>query len=268
MALLRHVRNEGMEDRLPMSRSVTAEPGLAQLAGHPEPPDQRPTTDTETSEPATERLEADAQLVRALAAGGFAGPGYTAFEEDVADYGITSMRAMLRSGLIFIKCAQRKIMLPRWRMTPEDREELAVDTVGRALPVFRRKALVEGGWKPEGGASLKTSFVNFLPHQFANAYRAWHRDQEGDAARYEDISELVPALDPGPERVVLQRQEILDGLAAVEPEKARAVLVLSEDGYDQEEIAEVIGEGATRRTVEGLLRRHRQKIAMREGEGR
>ena len=39
------------------------------------------------------------------------------------------------------------------------------------------------------------------------------------------------------------------------------MLVLSEDGYDQDEIAEIIGDGATRRTVEGLLHRHRQKIA-------
>jgi DNA-directed RNA polymerase specialized sigma24 family protein len=256
-----------MEDRLPMGRSLPVEPGLAQQAGLPELPDQRPTTDTDTSASA-ERLEADAQLVRALAAGGFVGPEYAVFEEDVADYGIATMKAMLKSGLIFIKCAQRRLMLPRWRMTPEDHEELAVETVGRALPVFRRKALMEGGWKPAGGASLKTYFVNFLPHQFANAYRAWHRDQGGDAVRYEDISELVPALDLGPEQVVLQRQEILSGLAAVEPEKTRAALVLSEDGYDQEEIAEIIGDGATSRTVEGLMRRHRQKIALREGEGR
>jgi len=249
-----------------MSRSLPVEPGLAQQAGHPELPDQRPTTDTDTSAPAAE-LEGEAQLVGALAAGGFAGPEYAVFEEDVADYGIATMKAMLKSGLIFTKCAQKRIKLPRWRMTPQDREELAVDTVGRALPIFRRKALVEGGWKPEGGATLRTYFVNFLPHQFANAYRAWHRDQEGDAGRYEDISERVPALDPGPEPVVLQRQEILDGLAAVELEKTRAALVLSEDGYDQEEIAEIIGDGATRRTVEGLLRRHRQKIAMREGKG-
>jgi DNA-directed RNA polymerase specialized sigma24 family protein len=250
-----------------MSRSLPVEPGLAQQAGLPELPDQRPTTDTDTSASA-ERLEADAQLVRTLAAGGFAGPEYTAFQEDVADYGIATMKAMLKSGLIFIKCAQRGLKLPRWRMTPEDHEELAVDTVGRALPVFRRKALVEGGWKPERGASLKTYFVNLLPYQFANAYRAWRGDQEGDAVRYEDISELAPASDPGPEQVVLQQQEILDGLAAVESAKTRAALVLSEDGYDQEEIAEIIGDGATRRTVEGLLRRHREKIATREREGR
>src|SRR5260370_12912992 len=108
-----------MEDRLHLSRSLPVEPGLAQQAGYPELPDQRPTTDTDTSAPAAERLEAEAQLVRALAAGGFAGPEYTVFEEDLADYGIASLKAMLRSRCIFIKCAQRKIKLPRWRMTPE-----------------------------------------------------------------------------------------------------------------------------------------------------
>src|SRR5258708_19849028 len=142
-----------MEDRLPMSRSLPVEPGLAQQAGHPELPDQRPTTDTDTSAPAAE-LEGEAQLVGALAAGGFAGPEYAVFEEDVADYGIATMKAMLKSGLIFTKCAQKRIKLPRWRMTPQDREELAVDTVGRPLPLFRPKPLAAAGWKPEARAAL------------------------------------------------------------------------------------------------------------------
>ena len=67
---------------------------------------------------------------------------------------------------------------------------------------------------------------------------------------------------------MLQRQQIRDGLMAIQPEKTRMALVLTEDGYDQQEIAEVIGDGATSRTVEGLLRRHREKIAViREQEG-
>ena len=76
-------------------------------------------------------------------------------------------------------------------MTPEDREDLAVETVARALPFFRQRALVEGGWKPEGGASLSTYFVNFLPFQFANAYREWHRNQKGS----ESLNPASAALD-------------------------------------------------------------------------
>ncbi len=41
--------------------------------------------------------------MRALAAGGFAGPEYTVLEEDLADYGIASMKAMLKSGWIFTR---------------------------------------------------------------------------------------------------------------------------------------------------------------------
>jgi DNA-directed RNA polymerase specialized sigma24 family protein len=257
-----------MEDRLHSSRSLPVEPGLAQQECRPGLPDQRATTDDSDAAARAERLASDAGLVQALAAGGFTGPGYVVFEEELANYGIASMRAMLKSGLIFVKCAQKRIKLPRWPMTPEDREELAVETVARALPIFRQRALVGGGWKPGGGANLSTYFVNFLPLQFANAYREWHRDQEGNAGRYEDIPDDIQALDPGPEPVVLQRQQIRDGLMAIQPEKARAALVLTEDGYDQQEIAEIIGDGATSRSVEGLLRRHREKIAaIREQEG-
>jgi len=50
--------------------------------------------------------------------------------------------------------------------------------------------------------------------------------------------------------------------------RARGLRDRLEDGYYQQEIAEIIGDGATSRTVEGLLRRHREKIdAIREQEG-
>jgi len=257
-----------MEDRLHSSRSLPVEPGLAQQDGRPELPDQRPRTDDSDTAARAERAARDAELVRTLAAGGFAGPEYAVLEEELADYGIASMRAMLKSGWIFVKCARKGIKLPRWPMTAEDREELAVETVGRALPIFRQRILVEGAWKPEGGASLTTYFVNFLPFQFANAYREWHRNQEGNVGWYEDIPDDTPAPEPGPEPVVLQRQQIRDGLMAIQPEKTRAALVLTEDGYDQQEIAEIIGDGTTSRSVEGLLRRHREKIvAVRAQEG-
>src|SRR5215472_10584610 len=83
-----------MEDRLHSSRSLPVEPGLAQQDGHPGLPDQRPTTDDSDAAVRAERLASDVRLVRALAAGGFTGPGYVVFEEELANYGIASRTAM------------------------------------------------------------------------------------------------------------------------------------------------------------------------------
>ena len=62
-----------------------------------------------------------------------------------------------------------------------------------------------------------------------------------------------------------QHDTIRRGLAGIENPKTRAALVLTEDGYEQEEIAMILG--ITRRSVEGLLRRHRSRLAAENQNG-
>lgn len=260
-----------MEDRLHPSRSLPAEPGQERRASLPGPSDKRPptnavSTDNNITDPEVDaRLQADARLRDALAVNGFAGPGYGVFEEDLVKYESSALMAELTSGLIFTKCAQKGIRLPRWRLSPQDCEELVYETLARALPLFRRRALVGGGWRPEGGATLKTFFMNFLPYQFANAYREWRKGQETDIGQHEGAPDAMPCPLPGPQEIYLQREAIRDGLAAIESENVRAALVLTEDGYDQNEIAEILS--TTRRSVEGLLHRHRKKIEAPRKQG-
>lgn len=267
-----HLENcEAMEDRLHPSRSLPTEPGQERQASLPGPSDQRPPTNAISTDrniadaEADARLQADARLRDALALNNFVGPEYVLFEEDLVRYGSSVLMAELTSGLIFSKCAQKGIRLPRWRLSSQDCEELVYDTLARALPFFRRIALVEGRWRPEGGATLKTFFINFLPYQFANAYREWRKCQETDAGQHEEALDAMPCPRPGPQDLYLQREAIRVGLGAIEPENARIALVLTEDGYDQDEIAEILG--TTRRSVEGLLHRHRKKIEAPRKQG-
>jgi DNA-directed RNA polymerase specialized sigma24 family protein len=260
-----------MEDRLDPSRSLPTEPGQEQQTSLPGTSDQRPPTNAVSADvnitdlEADARLKDDARLRDALAVNDFAGPEYRLFEEDLVKYGSSVLTAELISGLIFTRCAQKGIRLPRWRLSPQDREELVYDTLARALPLFRRRALVEGGWQPGGGATLRTFFVNFLHYQFANAYREWRNGQETDLGQHEDAPDHMPCPRPGPQEIYLQREAIRDGLGAIDSENVRAALVLTEDGYDQDEIAEILG--TTRRSVEGLLYRHRTKIEARRKQG-
>lgn len=59
----------------------------------------------------------------------------------------------------------------------------------------------------------------------------------------------------------MRRDEIRGGLAGIENERTRVAVILAADGYEHEEIAEILGPDVTARAVEGYLRRHRQRTA-------
>jgi RNA polymerase sigma factor (sigma-70 family) len=251
-------------DTYPKPASVTpaspgSDPASAQSA-NPAMPDP-----VELAERAA-RLQADCQLYDALAAQGFAGPAYAVFEDDLASYGHQVMTAWLATGYIFAVCRQAGLGLKSMPIPAADREDLVQETVAAALVAFKRKGLQQGGWRPEGGASLKTYFTGALRGQFANIWRKWLRTQADSAGQ---LLEVVPAgavsPAPGPEDIAVRRDEIRRGLAGIESDRTRAALVLAEDGYEHAEIAEILD--VTARAVEAYLRRHRQRTATGASKG-
>ncbi|MFC4535426.1 RNA polymerase sigma factor [Sphaerisporangium dianthi] len=218
---------------------------------------------------AKERLQADTELRDALARNGFTGESYAELQDRLARYAYPIVLAWIRSGFIFLKCRELGIGLaasPR-PTDEEDQAQLAIDTVAAGLPAFREKALVQGGWRPERGATLTTYFVGGLPYQFANAYRSWLKSKH-QTATPDEVPESVPCPRPGPEQIVVQRDEVREGLRTVPSPRTQLALWLTAEGYDQGEIAEILGEGTTRRAVEGMLRRHRlSRRADHEGGG-
>jgi DNA-directed RNA polymerase specialized sigma24 family protein len=257
------------------------EMGSQSMRTFPGGPTADPAADLDSGESAR-RLEGDRKLHDALAAANFTGPVYAAFEKEYVAFGFEQMMALLRSGYIFARCREIDLYLPVRRIPARDRKELALETLERALPWFKAKGLEQGGWQPELGASLKTYFTRALLYQFANVWRKYLKTAEEHrlkAAResahivsLEALSYDIESFDPGPADIFMQREEIRRALAGIEArtEKARkrtqAVLFLTENGYSQAEIAEVLG--TTRSAVEGVLRRHRARIAAGAAEGR
>lgn len=216
------------------------------------------------------RLEADADLRDLLARSDFSGEAYAVFEEDLARYGLQVMRGWLREGYIFTRCAEAGVPLNRRPIPHGDHEDLAQEVIAGALPVFRQKALREGGWRPEGGASLKTYFTRSLCFQFAKVWRRRLRDKDPAAApgQLVDAAQAEAASsDPGPAETVLRRDEIRRGLTSIPSERTRMAVVLAEDGYQHDEIAELLGPEVSPRAVEGLLRRHRLRRPGGSSEG-
>jgi RNA polymerase sigma factor (sigma-70 family) len=146
-----------------------------------------------------------------------------------------------------------------------DYEDLAQETTARALGAFKKKATQGNGWRPDGGASLKTYFSRALLYQFANVWRGHLRTDAAEALPLDEVADIRSTA-PNPEDLLVQQDLIRRGLADVPNEKTRVALALTEEGFDQEEIAEILG--ITKRAVEGLLRRHRERIAAMADEDR
>lgn len=203
----------------------------------------------------------DVDLLTRLQLQGFQGPDYRIFTEELARYGVAVLTAWMYTGDIFTKAKERGFGLPPlpdsgW--TREDREDLAHDTVVHALIKFREQVLVPGRWKPEKGAALKTFFIGQCLIRFPNFYRAWLQ-QQAEHRRILLTDDPAADLDRALGDVadgVARRDTIDRELAKLGP-RLSTIVLLTERGYDQTEIAQRLG--TTRKAVERALDYHRTR---------
>jgi hypothetical protein len=214
-----------------------------------------------------ERRAADQRLRDELAANDFDGPGWRRFQEELARYGIAVLRAWMHSGFVFKLASARGLRLYPTELELEElyrdsdvRQELADMTVAVALHRFRERALVGGEWRFEGGASLATFFMGTCLYAFPNEFRRrrverekWRRQDRVDPAVAAQDALPDPASDPAV--IVPGNLRVCQRLRAADP-RAAAILALTIDDYQQDEIAEVLGEPSVR-AVEGVLYRWR-----------
>jgi RNA polymerase sigma factor (sigma-70 family) len=236
----------------------TAEPAALPPASLSGVAELVPATDDAES---PDRLEADRELRDALREAGYAGPAYALFEAELAAYGRQVMTVLIATGLIFARCQEDGYFLLALPIPADDREDLAQETVGKALASFKRNGLERGGWQPEKGRSLRNYFTHTLLGQFSNAWKKRIRDQQA-LAEFCGLSldELPPGVrsrGSDPADVYAQRDEVRRALAGIGHERTRVALAMTELDYTQDEIAEILG--VTRRAVEGYLRRYRRR---------
>ncbi|MET7566912.1 hypothetical protein ABZT04_00165 [Streptomyces sp. NPDC005492] len=215
---------------------------------------------------------ADQQMVRLLSESGFAGAHYARFEEALARYGISVLRGWLYSGYAFKLVASRGFDLKPHELELEElvrdsdlREELAMMTVARALPVFRQRALVAAGWRTDGGASIATYFMGACAYEFPNEYRRhrvqqkrWHRGQATEEITTEDRLMVRSVAEE-----VLGNLRVLQDLRDIGDPRTQAAVALTIDGYTQEEIQQMV-DAKSIRAIEGLVYRWRTKAKQRE----
>lgn len=149
------------------------------------------------------------------------------------------------------------------------REELCAETVAKALNTFREQALSGAGWQPDGGANLTTFFVGACVQAFNNEFRRWSRHERRwghsrstdpiDMLEYGDqLAEVFrgPHVFADPARAAADDDHLRRVLAEL-TDTEQAIVVLSDAGYSQEAIGEMLR--ITERAVEGRLYRLRRK---------
>jgi DNA-directed RNA polymerase specialized sigma24 family protein len=212
--------------------------------------------DGEESAQRLARLAGDRELAAHLALHGYEGPEWLEFAETIAAYGLQVMKAWIATGLVFPRCAQRGVKLQPQRFDHDDAQELADETVVRAIQGFKRTVLMKNKWDPKRGASLKTFFVGQCLLRFRDVLERWNHEQcrpplaSDELAR--QMSDLMPDVATTLQLVELKREINRGAMDSI-----GAISGVMELGFSAAEIAEVLG--TTTSTVENRLYHYRKK---------
>jgi DNA-directed RNA polymerase specialized sigma24 family protein len=185
------------------------------------------------------------------------------------------LRGWMYSGFVFQLATGRGFALhpsdrelDELHRDPDVREDLATMTVAVALPRFREHALIRGGWRFEGGASLTTYFMGCCLYVFPNEFRRRRVQMKRWQLQDRDAPAVTAPRDDhvtDPAVLAVGNQRVRDDLGRADG-RTRAIVALTIDGYSQAAIAEMLGECSTR-AIEGVLHRWRIKEQNRLDEG-
>jgi hypothetical protein len=214
--------------------------------------------------------QGDHEVMMALKSEDFEGPTW----RRMAEVGIRFMIGSIMKGKIYGLLHARGIHHSAGRntdgsLTPQDAKDIAVVAVFHAMVHFRDKVVARDRWSPEGGASIQTFFNNQCLFEFPNAYRRWKSGQGPGHILVEDYSQLESVqfeLVSNPEKVIIDRQTLLELYSELPDDSARAVAQLMGEGYSLPAACEHFGLGKKKqKSIENVLyRRFRGKRRRRQ----
>lgn len=212
-----------------------------------------------------ERLGGDEELLFRLQLRGFLGKDWERAASEFAIYGLVVLRSWLRNQLIFIKVRKRTgtplVHPPDGWLNDPDVRESAVATITRAVSKYR-DVLMEGKWRSDGGASLRTYFIGQCLFQILNVFRDAAKIERERREREviqspEDVEGRIRGSSVPADAVLMHRLTTEELLQSVHP-RARAAMARRARGESFEEIA--VAEGfADAKAVENKLGYERRR---------
>lgn len=222
----------------------------------------------------SERSGPDGELYLRLREQDFTGPEQEAFEATLAGYAWPVLLKWIHRRTIFEKCAELNRFIGPTDAEARDlasdldgseREGLAGETIALALAFFRKYALRGGSWRPDGGASLRSYFIDACVRQFPTTFRRWRSGRRQPPTTSYGIDITAAGLDrptrDAADAVIdeITRRQELESM----PPRIRAIAQGIVDGKNQQQIGKELGK--TARAVEGELYRYRRGQGGEEG---
>ncbi|GLW74480.1 hypothetical protein Kpho02_67780 [Kitasatospora phosalacinea] len=196
------------------------------------------------------RSKSDQQLYERLKSSGFAGLQWELFADALATYALPILMNWLYTGEIFAQCAARGRPVKRrggadltvLRQDRDEREELACETIARGIRTFREHAMVNGGWRSDRGASLKTYFVGAAAMEFGAVYERWASEHSRRPPTIpediHEISDIRGSAEESPEASIEAKDFVSRVLSSIPDGATRTAAFLAMNDYSNKEIGE------------------------------
>ncbi len=197
----------------------------------------------------------DRLRIRELTRLGPDSPEAVTFQQHLLEYGIGTLLTLCFAGVLPGKL---KELVPTLQLEPppscwgEDHwRNVVITTVASAVAPFLED-LLDGAWRPERGASIKTYFVNTCCLTLVDEYRKEIRRLKRAGGAEEvlggTVAELEPyvftwliADQPLPSQTALDRDQIRTLLAMATHRDIPRIVYLLAQGYSQREVALLLG---------------------------
>jgi hypothetical protein len=217
-----------------------------------------------------QQLLRDAAVYEELRAASFGGAPWEAHREETFGYAYQVFHAWATDGSLFERLRRTagirgtdRLPSGKRRFSADEVKDLVGYLMLTAIPVYRAR-LMEGRWRPEGGATLRTYFVRQLSFQLVRRYWRWVESRQPDKIRPE--RELKPEVDvqsglhgdvyawSEPEGAAIAAAELRRMLGGLDPTIKR-ILAMEASGYRNREIGAAMN--MTAKAVEMRLRSFR-----------
>jgi len=211
---------------------------------------------------------ADSHLYERMRAEKFEGEEYGVARDQLILYAYEVLNVWFRKGYIIAACSQKGIrgVVQHSAFLSSiggDYEDVLQDVLVAGLRRFEKQGRSASGWCPHGGASLATYFVSGCLYALPDVLDAHARSSKRYRAAAVAATVTVRQGEAGKDFTseLLSQRKVQEFLSKIRDPKLRLVVELASEGYTHEEIAALLADGATRRSVEGLLYRFRRSAS-------
>jgi DNA-binding CsgD family transcriptional regulator len=228
--------------------------------------------------PSDTRLDADRRRAETLRALGQDHERFIEYAINLRDYGISTLIKQWRAGEL------RRIVYDKTGITLQPRplswldhdvNSIIVEAVIRSVEPFMQSAILQGGWQPERGTSIKTYFIGKCYLTFATDYRREYSaeinaskalqrkkpDLELDVIRY-----ISYTIDRDPEQTAINRAEIRRLLSLATHDRIPEIIFLLAEGMTSNEVGATLG--MTGNAVNQALKKFRVDVMRAHGRNR